>query len=400
VQICVEKNQLKIIVTTTETRFFFYLCNDNKNIKITAINVQHKQKVMKKKIEGELISIAHRLLKLKNHTETVQLHEEVKKLYEQLTLLKFYEANIALVNEDFSEEFFEEKVAKIVVGTIEVEDEEEEEIMEMASKEHIAQIEEELFENNDISHEAFPGNGEDEIEMASKEHIAQITEELFEKNNISHEAFPAKDTSTSSATEKEEIKEEVVVEETKEEVIETKSEKKEITSNSEIIGTKVSKQISMDDILVHDYQATMFVKKDEPIIEELIKEPVFEAVQPEVTLEEQEISGEVKEELDKSDEVEVVVKEELVVKEEIKAEPIPTGKAIVLGLNDKIAFEKNLFAGNGDDLQRVLSQLNTFTNWDEAKSFVLDFVKPDYNNWENKEEFEVRFLEIVENKFK
>jgi hypothetical protein len=314
--------------------------------------------------------------------------------------LKFYEANTALVNEEFSESVFEEKVAKIVVGTIEVEDDEEE-MMEMASKEHIAQIEEELFENNNISHEAFPGNGDDEIITASKEHIAQITEELFEKNNISHEAFPAKDISTNSSA----VKEEVVVEETKEEVIETKSEKKEITSNPEIIGTKVSKQISMDDILVHDYQATMFVKKDEPIIEELIKEPVFEAVQPE------EISGEIKEELDKSDEVEVVIKEELVVKtpkEEIKeevievpkAEAVPTGKAIVLGLNDKIAFEKNLFAGNGDDLQRVLSQLNTFTNWDEAKSFVLDFVKPDYNNWENKEEFEVRFLEIVENKFK
>lgn len=332
---------------------------------------------MKKKIEGELISIAHRLLKLKNHTETVQLHEEVKKLYEQLTLLKFYEANTALVNEEFSEEFFEEKVAKIVVGTIEVEDEEEE-MLEMASKEHIAQIEEELFEKNDISHEAFPENGENEIEMASKEHIAQITEELFEKNDISHEAFPEK----------------TVIEESKEEVVADKKEKKEITSNPEIIGTKVSKQISMDDILVHDYQATMFVKKDEPIIEELIKEPVFEAVQPE------EIPGEVKDELDKSDKVEVVTKEELVAKDEIKAEPVPTGKAIVLGLNDKIAFEKNLFAGNGDDLQRVLSQLNTFTNWDEAKSFVLDFVKPDYNNWENKEEFEVRFLEIVENKFK
>ena len=65
---------------------------------------------MKKKIEGELISIAHRLLKLKNHTETIQLLEEVKKLYEQLTLLKYYEANTALVNEEFSEAFFEEKV--------------------------------------------------------------------------------------------------------------------------------------------------------------------------------------------------------------------------------------------------------------------------------------------------
>lgn len=335
---------------------------------------------MKKKIEGELISIAHRLLKLKNHTETVQLHEEVKKLYEQLTLLKFYEENTVLVNEKFSEEEFQEKVEKIVVGTIEIE-EDEEEIVEMASKAHIAQIEEELFEKNEISHEAFPGNGEEVVEMASKEHIAQITEELFEKNEISHEAFPEK-----------EIKEEVKAEE----VTETKEEKKEITTNPEIIGTKVSKQISMDDILVHDYQATMFVKKDEPIIEELIKEPVFEAVQPEEILEE------VKEELDKVDEVkeEVVVEVKEEIKEQPKAEPVPTGKAIVLGLNDKIAFEKNLFAGNGDDLQRVISQLNTFTNWDEAKSFVLDFVKPDYNNWENKEEFEVRFLEIVENKFK
>ena len=47
----------------------------------------------------------------------------------------------------------------------------------------------------------------------------------------------------------------------------------------------------------------------------------------------------------------------------------------------------------------MLSQLNTFTNLEEARSFVLDFVKPDYNNWVGKEEFEQRFIEIVEQKF-
>jgi len=26
-------------------------------------------------------------------------------------------------------------------------------------------------------------------------------------------------------------------------------------------------------------------------------------------------------------------------------------------------------------------------------------VKPDYNNWSNKEEFETRFMEIIEGKF-
>jgi hypothetical protein len=316
---------------------------------------------MKKKIEGELISIAHRLLKLKNHTETIQLLEEVKKLYEQLSLLKFYEANTALVNEEFSEEFFEEKVAKIVVGTIEVEDEEEIHI-EMASKEHIAQIEEELFEKNEISHELFPSKEIDEIE---KEEIISesIEEELIEESQV-------------------------------EEVIEEQIEKKEITSNPEIIGTKVSKQISMEDILVHDYQDTFFEKKDTE------NEPTSnfsEAVTEEEIIEEkvEEISSEVESVSESTPEVEIEI-----ASERIEETPVVNGKAIVLGLNDKIAFEKNLFAGNGDDLNRVLSQLNTFTNWDEAKSFVLDFVKPDYNNWENKEEFEVRFLEIVENKFK
>lgn len=359
--IYVEKKIVKILSTRIYTHNFFYLCNYNKNIKINAIKVQHKQKVMKKKIEGELISIAHRLLKLKNHTETIQLLEEVKKLYEQLALLKFYEANTALVNEEFSEEFFEEKVAKIVVGTIEVEDEEEIHI-EMASKEHIAQIEEELFEKNDISHELFPSS--DIVEIEKEKIISDsIDEESVEESQV-------------------------------EEVIETPIEKKEITSNPEIIGTKVSKQISMEDILVHDYQDTFFEKKEatnEPTSdnsEPITEEEIIEEINNEVSSEVEPIS-------ESTPEVEIEIVSET--KEEI---PVVNGKAIVLGLNDKIAFEKNLFAGNGDDLNRVLSQLNTFTNWEEAKSFVLDFVKPDYNNWENKEEFEVRFLEIVENKFK
>ena len=74
-------------------------------------------------------------------------------------------------------------------------------------------------------------------------------------------------------------------------------------------------------------------------------------------------------------------------------------KTISFGLNDRIGFEKKLFGGSSDDFNRVISQLNTFDSFEEAKSFVLDFVKPDYNNWEGNEEFEARFMEIVEKKF-
>jgi hypothetical protein len=75
------------------------------------------------------------------------------------------------------------------------------------------------------------------------------------------------------------------------------------------------------------------------------------------------------------------------------------GKSITLGLNDRIAFEKNLFGGSTDDLNRVLSQLNTINTFDEAKDFINELVKPDYNDWKGKEEYEERFLEIVEKKF-
>lgn len=70
-----------------------------------------------------------------------------------------------------------------------------------------------------------------------------------------------------------------------------------------------------------------------------------------------------------------------------------------IGLNDKLAFIKHLFNGSNEDYDRVLSQLNTSSSYIEAITFINKMVKPDYNNWKDKEEFESRFLEIIEAKF-
>ena len=74
-------------------------------------------------------------------------------------------------------------------------------------------------------------------------------------------------------------------------------------------------------------------------------------------------------------------------------------KGINIGLNDKIAFTKSLFDGNEEDYTRVVSQLQTYSSWDEAYKFLNNIVKPDYNNWEGKEEIEKRFLKCIENNF-
>ena len=71
---------------------------------------------------------------------------------------------------------------------------------------------------------------------------------------------------------------------------------------------------------------------------------------------------------------------------------------IQIGLNDRIAFVKRLFDGNQQDFHRVLSQVNTFSNIEEVREFIDTMVKPEHN-WENHEEYSLRFMEIIENKF-
>ncbi|WP_372765918.1 hypothetical protein [Lutibacter sp.] len=71
---------------------------------------------------------------------------------------------------------------------------------------------------------------------------------------------------------------------------------------------------------------------------------------------------------------------------------------IQVGLNDRIAFVNQLFDGSQQDFNRVISQLNSFKTEDEAKNFIFEFVKPDYD-WSAKDEFEQRLINLIERKF-
>ena len=75
------------------------------------------------------------------------------------------------------------------------------------------------------------------------------------------------------------------------------------------------------------------------------------------------------------------------------------GKGIQIGLNDRLAFIKNLFDENAEDYQRVLSQVQTYSSWEEAQQFIAEMIKPEYNNWEGRESFEERFLKCIATKF-
>ena len=319
---------------------------------------------MKKRVSAELISIAHRILKLKNHSETLQLQQEAKNLYDQLTILRFYEENFELVKNEISEEVLETKLegkqADIFEQPIPV--------VEEIAPEKEAEVEAPVVE-------------EKAKETPAEEEKIVVAELIVEDD--------------------EDEEEEVLITSMEEEPIE-----EEIIEEAPVVeapkAEEQAKQISFEDLLVHDYKELDFVKvEDVPAEVANVVEAVFEAPTPVV----EEVAVEIQPEPVVAEIPKVLEEEVKATFEKVSQEPKISSlndrlnKVISFGLNDRIGFEKKLFGGSSDDFNRVVSQLNTFDSFEEAKSFVLDFVKPDYNNWEGNEEFEARFMEIIEKKF-
>lgn len=312
---------------------------------------------MKKRLESELISIAHRILKLKNKSEVDQLYLETRKLYETLAVLKFYGDNYEQVKSEVSQEELEEKLTaeeitqeevkvipaeEVVVEVQEVEEAIEEED-EVADEENIDVEEED--ENEDDSEET-EEDEEDEDEEDENEEDEDDSEEDEEdeeefENAIHFEPmFELEDT-----FEKEEVEDEELFE----------PETKTVESN------KIeSRQISFEDLLGESFNEPEFVKPNDVVIPPSLKEVIEEKP---LSLNDQH------------------------------------SKAINIGMNDRIAFVKHLFDDSTEDYNRVLSQLNSFTTKEEAVDFIEEIIKPDYENWVGSEEYAERFMEIVKNKF-
>ncbi|MGQ2984487.1 hypothetical protein [Flavobacterium sp.] len=439
---------------------------------------------MKKKLEAELISIAHRILKLKNRSELDQLQAETLKLYEKISVLRFVEDNFADVKPTIGYASAEGKLEEIY-GIEEVPEVHANEVEAAEDKARAEKKSPPTPQEGEAEGSADPTQKVEEYQASEGEKEQSPPareggdEEADEKPEEVEE--PAKE-------EKPEVKEPEVKEEKKEEATEEPENKVEVVkpeaevkameesaaavfekednatiaeeekaADAEVVTIepdanaktdksdvgfdfafertpapeepKKQKEISFEDF--HDYKEPEFIKKDEKKVEPpksgepKKEEPKAEAddwrnwepnkqsqAQP---LEEKTEEPKAEEEDNwrnwepKKDPQPEIPKEEPkqeAPKPTMAAEPATSrpisesfGKTITLGLNDRIAFEKNLFGGSSEDLNRVVSQINTQNSYDEAKAFIEDLVKPDYNNWVGKEDYETRFMELVEKRF-
>lgn len=235
---------------------------------------------MKKKLEAELISIAHRILQLKDGTPLSQLQEDARSIYEQLTVLKHLES--------------QSQQPQPTVGNI----------ITPSENKPIEDLKKPVETPEVIINETAPEVPESKPEIIIEEINAKVTEDLF---------VPA--------TEQQPISTPVYE---KNDMVEIGEEIKNVVDGGSTLNSIEEKPKSLNDQLK---------------------------------------------------------------------------KGIQIGLNDRLAFIKHLFEGSTTDYNRVLSQLNTLHNQNEANEFIQNMVKPDYQNWDGKEEFEQRFMNLVLNKF-
>ena len=334
---------------------------------------------MKRKLEAELISIAHRILKLKNKSELAQLQQETLKLYEKISVLRFVEENFSEVKPTIGYASAEKEVEAIFDAEENVEVIEEEVKAEVnTATEPWAEIEPEedkVEETEEV--DDFPAEDNVEEVTSEKEEEVEVENADEEEEFVDEEPELIED-----VHEEEEVEEPEVIEEPTIEFAPLFEISKE--EQPEII---LPKQITLEDFLSEGHVEPIFVRAEQSYS----NETTTTQTNPEDN----------KETVTKVEVVETKKTQFVIDHHEPKSVSLndSLSKTINIGLNDRIGFEKHLFGGSSEDLNRVLSQLSTFSNFSEAQEFVEDMVKPDYNNWAGKDEYATRFMEIVEKKF-
>tara|TARA_R110000868_G_scaffold98748_3_gene271977 strand:+ start:1642 stop:2670 length:1029 start_codon:yes stop_codon:yes gene_type:complete len=341
---------------------------------------------MKKRLEADLISIAHRILQLKNKSDINLLYAETQKLYEKLAVLKFIEEQYGAVKPTISQaeiekdiEAFYDKQETLPVETII----EMTEHVPTVAKEEVATVIEETVEIP-LEESVTEATTNDELEIPTADENTELGD--FEAD-IREESVEVIEEEHEEQVEQDQAEEEIATllnDESSEEKNRSFKAAFEITEEEEVeIPKPAAVQISFEDLLGANYNEPQFVKVDD--ITPLPPETVFEPIPTTASIENK-ASVEIEKPITNTPPRIVSLNDKL-------------SKGIDIDLNDRIAFVKHLFGNNDEDYNRVLNQLITFDNFYETKNFIDEMVKPDYNNWEGKDNYAERFMDIIEKKF-
>jgi hypothetical protein len=387
---------------------------------------------MKKLLEAELISIAHRILKLKGREDIDALLKEAQLVTQKLTVLKFYEDYKYLVEKDMPQEDFDKEILNFSIKSnlekpvtlASIPNELINDDPEKASLLEEAIIDETITTGDDVLITGDVDFFENEVDSNIAEPIeenqlephlqeANDLQELTEEDHMADNEMIADDNEVSADTLEEnqplitgeqldltiasqdEIPEELVVD-----LIEESEQSQMIATEDDQKVSHVKAQKLED--LFQDYADFDFVKPEDnkhgPTAESQLETSFSEIGMMTDEIEKVDDLNATADSIFTIDEPEIIQAEEVLEAKTFSLNDKLSG-GVKIGLNDKIGFVKHLFDGSEEDFTRVVSQLNTFDSHQEAIDFVENMVKPDYNNWENKEDYATRFFGILERSY-
>lgn len=320
---------------------------------------------MKKIIETDLVSIAHKILQLKDKSDVKELLTETERLYQKLVLLKFYEDNKFRLEKDITSE----KLIEIYDDKENFEQSSDTFPLAFGTKQNIQFSSD--YMSTDIIHEL--------VEDSKNDDVVSVDEDLEQLQSVIEENLSTNTNEQISAINDEEVLPTV-----------------EVSENIERSAASPKTSTIQEEGLVD-------TKENQTQTLEI--DPVFSMANEELFVSQENTKTETK--TNNVIENQHFMNTTSSTVNEVPFHQVPINKTIndafnntiVVALNDRIAFEKNLFGGSSEDLNRVISQLNTLDSYQEAVDFIEDLVKPDFNQWKDKEEYEQRFMQLVQQRF-
>ena len=396
---------------------------------------------MKKKIVADLTSLAHRILQLKDREDIHELQSMAKELYEKLTVMVFTEKHFSDVKPTAGNREVEQKLEEAFADAqqdIQTVSQDVESVMEQAQNEV-----KDAFANNDLSDLFISENDErEEIELPGISTIQKMvvempdevpsTSELKNKasDHIEKEIKSAEDerrdsysTTTNSLTDlfvpEENTREQMDlpgIATIQEMMTEMPAEAPEVPKPAEKIYHDVKKlkekelEKERQSYTTNSLTHLVVPEEDErdgmdlpgiSTIQKMVEEMPDEVTENAKPREPKTHSTTNLEQLTADFQTMPVFERKAANQESDRPQSLNSklNTGLKIGMNDRMGFVKNLFNGNNQDFNRVVSQLNTIDSYSDAQNFIQQMIKPDYNNWEGKESFESRFMDLIERKY-
>ncbi len=138
---------------------------------------------MHKKLESELVSIAHNILRMKNKDDVVALKEKAQKLYEKLAVLEFLDKSVATnIATEEEKEVVLKKMDTPVVAEVKVVEEKQPVVATPVQEETIQEEQKETVTVKETIVET-----KKEIVVEKEEVVSEVVEEVPQTNEIEKE---------------------------------------------------------------------------------------------------------------------------------------------------------------------------------------------------------------------